>query len=119
MKYLAVLLLSGCTTVGYWEKNPNVPVFDDADIHFVRVSSKQFPDHCGNFAIACAVRCVTIHPEAAKPACVTGFANLQNRWRCVIVSTYTLEQLELIVDRNGMPAIPHEIRHCKGEDHGF
>ena len=122
MKHIALtILLSGCATVSYWQHNPNNPIFEDADIHFVRMSqSEGFTDHCGNFATACAVRCVTLHPESAKMVCRPQFGFLpSSRWRCVIVSTYSREQLELMRDRNGMPLDQHEIRHCKGEDHGY
>ena len=122
MKYLAVLLLSGCATVGYWEKNPNVPVFDDADIHFVRVHSSEYFDHCGSYpqhSTACAVRCDFINPDHRNPSCRTGFAGLPNRWRCVVVSTYSREQLAGMRDRFGMPVDQHERLHCKGHFHEF
>lgn len=118
MKHIALtLLLSGCATVPYWKHNPANPVFEDADIYFVQVLSADFFDHCGKYpqhADACAVRCVVVNQDHREPACRVG-----NRWRCVIVSTYTMEQLELMRDRNGMPLDQHEIRHCKGEDHGY
>jgi hypothetical protein len=94
--------------------------FDPSDVHFVRVHSSEYFDHCDRHATTCAVRCQFINPDHAKPACRTGFAGLPNRWRCVIVSTYTLDQLAEMKDRNGMPIDQHEIRHCeKGEDHGY
>ena len=123
MKHIALtILLSGCTTVGYWEKNPNVPSFDDADIHFVQVRSDEQFENCDRHpqhVTACAVRCVFINPDHHRTVCRTGFNGLPDRWRCVIVSTYTWEQLELMRDRNGMPVIPHERLHCKGLDHGY
>jgi len=120
VRYLAVLLLSGCATVGYWEPNPNVMKFDPSDVYFVQVRSSEYFDHCDRHATACAVRCESINPDHAKPACRTGFAGLPNRWRCVIVSTYTREQLALMRDRNDLQVDQHEIRHCTtGEDHGY
>ena len=122
MRYLAVLLLSGCATVSYWEKSPNATVFDDSDIHIVWVRSSDYFANCGSYpqhSLACAVRCEHINPDHHLPACRTGFAGLPNRWRCVIVSTYTREQLEMMRGRDGMLVIPHEVKHCKGWNHGY
>lgn len=122
MRYLIPLILAGCTTVSYWEHDPRMRVYDDSDIHFVRVHSSQYFDHCRKHvqhSIACAIRCASISPDHWNPACRTGYAGLPNRWRCVIASTYTRQQLAGMQDRNGMPVDQHEILHCKGYYHGF
>ena len=123
MKLIAIaLFLSGCATVSYWEKDQSAVVFDDEDIHIVRVRSSDYFANCKWYpqhTLACAVRCGIITPGHHYPACRTGFAGLPDRWRCVIVSTYSREQLEMMRGRDGMLVIPHEVKHCKGWNHGY
>lgn len=120
MKRISIaLLLSGCTTVQYWEFDRSEVVYDDADIYFAWVPSSEYAKHCRVASLACAVRCKTISNDSSTPACVTDFIGRKDRWRCVIVSRETKESLAMQTDQYGMNVVQHERKHCKGWNHGY
>ena len=102
MKYILLLLLSGCGTLGEYKQYKWVQISAPAEsISWTRMSQSRVTALCGG--------------EYGK---VSGCA-LMNRenMHCDIYSIHSREEAKWIIDADGMFHDDHELKHCAGWRH--